>query len=502
MHVLIFLVAVSVIEICIWIPLFWKHLRKALSILVIILLSVVTGFIFGSNISFWTSIFTALSIYRVINLLRLVEGRTPVDYMRTVTFRSSIALVGMQALVGALVWLDHHNTFVQTYALDGLMVMALFGALFIVYVTKKHIREIRPPKSVPAVVERDLPSVSVLIPARNETEDLRLCLDSLLRSTYPKLEILVLDDCSQDKHTPQIIKEFAHDGVRFIKGEDPPKHWLAKTFAYQELVNESSGEILLFCGVDVRFEPHSVESMIKTLIDTKKSMMSVMPKNVLSTRAPLLSYLIQPVRYAWEITLPRNWMRRPPVLSTTWIIKRDFLKKHGEFKAISSSTSVESYFAKIAAKTRAYTFYQSKAIFGLTSHKLLSEQKATAQRCRYPQTHRRPEIVAVLALCELYILFLPYVFIVISVVELNIAMIIVNLLSIVLLSYHYVLLTKVTYEKFIPISVFLLPFAVIYDIWILNYSMWSYEFKEVIWKGRNICIPVMRYGDQAHQSSL
>jgi glycosyltransferase involved in cell wall biosynthesis len=382
------------------------------------------------------------------------------------------------------------------------MIIAFLGALFIVYVTKKHIREIQPPKSIPAIAGRGLPSVSVLIPARNETEDLRLCLDSLLRSTYPKLEILVLDDCSQDKNTPQIIKEFAHDGVRFIKGDVPPKHWLAKTFAYQELVDESSGEILLFCGVDVRFEPHSVESIIKTLIDTKKSMISVMPKNVLSSRAPLLSYLIQPVRYAWEIALPRNWLRRPPVLSTTWIVGRDFLKKHGEFKAVSSSSSIESYFAKIAAKTKAYTFYQSLAVFGLTSHKLLSEQKATATRCRYPQTHRRPEIVAGLTLSELFIMFLPYVFIIISVSELNIAMIFINLLTIILLSYHYAVLTKVTYEKFIPIAMFLLPFAVIYDIWILNYSMWSYEFKEVIWKGRNICIPVMRYGDQAHQSSL
>jgi hypothetical protein len=40
-------------------------------------------------------------------------------------------------------------------------------------------------------------------------------------------------------------------------------------------------------------------------------------------------------------------------------------------------------------------------------------------------------------------------------------------------------------------SIWLLPVAAVYDVWLLNYSMWQYEFNEVIWKGRNVCIPVM-----------
>jgi len=70
---------------------------------------------------------------------------------------------------------------------------------------------------------------------------------------YPKLEIIVLDDCSQNKHTPEIIRSFAHDGVRFIQGEHPKPTWLAKNQAYDRLAQESSGEFILFCGVDVRF---------------------------------------------------------------------------------------------------------------------------------------------------------------------------------------------------------------------------------------------------------
>jgi hypothetical protein len=35
------------------------------------------------------------------------------------------------------------------------------------------------------------------------------------------------------------------------------------------------------------------------------------------------------------------------------------------------------------------------------------------------------------------------------------------------------------------------PFMILTDIWMLHYSMWKYEFSEVDWKGRNICVPAM-----------
>jgi hypothetical protein len=40
-----------------------------------------------------------------------------------------------------------------------------------------------------------------------------------------------------------------------------------------------------------------------------------------------------------------------------------------------------------------------------------------------------------------------------------------------------------------PFNIF---FAIILDIAALNISMYMYEFREVLWKGRNVCVPVMR----------
>jgi cellulose synthase/poly-beta-1,6-N-acetylglucosamine synthase-like glycosyltransferase len=76
----------------------------------------------------------------------------------------------------------------------------------------------------------ELPSVSVCIPARNEMHVMTECLESVLASTYPKLEVIVLDDRSEDT-TSTLVKAFARDGVRFVEGKKLPPGWLGKNYA-------------------------------------------------------------------------------------------------------------------------------------------------------------------------------------------------------------------------------------------------------------------------------
>ena len=61
------------------------------------------------------------------------------------------------------------------------------------------------------------------------------CLERVVASTYPKLEIIVLDDHSQD-NTSALIKSFAHKGVRFVEGTKLPEGWLGKNHALQLLL--------------------------------------------------------------------------------------------------------------------------------------------------------------------------------------------------------------------------------------------------------------------------
>ena len=303
-----------------------------MAVVAVIGLSVASGMLFGAHPSVWTVLILLLSGYRLINLLRLIEDRMAADYLYRAAARSSFSLLAGQLLVLILAAAD---SWWQPSALDlwyGLAAGQLLAALVILRSTRRQIAASQPPSGRRHYSDRDLLTITVAIPARNETIDLEACLQTLVASDYPKLEILVLDDCSQDRRTPEIIRGFAHDGVRFIAGQPPAADWLAKNYAYQQLAAAASGELLLFCGVDTRFEPGSLRAMVELQLSSQAAMISVLPANLPPRKPGLEPWLVQASRYAWELALPRQWTKRPPVLSTCWLIRRAWLEQNGGFQ--------------------------------------------------------------------------------------------------------------------------------------------------------------------------
>lgn len=441
----------------------------------------------------WTVLVAILSLYRIINLLRLSKSRIQPDYLYHVTRRTTLWLIGLQVADLGLAGASNHYGIRSLTYFYLLSAVQLIAAMIVLASTSRHLRTSQPPTVAGALADRDLPSLTVAIPARNETADLQACLESLVASSYPKLEILVLDDCSQNKQTSEIIRGFAHAGVRFVAGKTPPGQWLAKNYAYEQLRQEANGELLLFCGVDTRFEKDSLGNIVKVLLQKHKSMVSILPRNLPPQGWSVAGTLIQPSRYAWELALPRRFLRRPPVLSTCWLISRRALDKAGGFAAVSRKAVPESYLARQAAAAEdGYSFLQSNSRIAISSLKSLDEQKATAVRTRYPQLHRRPEMVALVSLAEFTILACPPIACILSLLHQDWLLAAITGLAYLLEATAYGKIVNLTYRKILLRGSWLLPIAAVYDIGLLNYSMWRYEFREVLWKGRNVCIPVMR----------
>lgn len=128
----------------------------------------------------------------------------------------------------------------------------------------------------PSRVIEDTPSVTVVIPARNESHAMTDCLQAVVNSTYPKLEIIVLNDSSADR-TSSLIKAFAHDGIRFVDGPSLPEGWLGKNHALHTLVKEASGSYVLFMDVDTRINPDTIEQMVAYAVQENAAMVSVLP---------------------------------------------------------------------------------------------------------------------------------------------------------------------------------------------------------------------------------
>lgn len=490
--IIIAFLVVGALELLIWLPPVWPR-RQPLAVVVSVLLAAFSILPVVLEPQIWTVVLAVFSFYRLLNLGRLIAGRVQADYLYHASRRTALWLIGLQAIDLGLVELAGHYHLGQLSLLYAVAIGQTVVGLVLLVTTGRHLRTIRPPRTSTAYADSDLPSLTIALPARNETSDLEDCLRSLIASDYPKYEILVLDDCSQNKRTPEVIRTFAHDGVRFIAGQVPPGHWLAKNYAYSQLAEAANGELMLFCGVDARFEPGSLRALVETLLHKKKNMISLLPANQLPKIWKLIHLLVQPNRYAWELALPRRLLNRPPVLSTCWLIRRQTLQKSGGLAAVSRKIIPESYFARqTAADDDGYSFMESDAKIGISSHKSFDEQRATAIRTRYPQLHRRPEMIALVSLAEFSALVWPLIGLVGALISRAWLLAALSGIAYILVAVSYDKIVNVTYRRVIVGGMWLLPLAVVYDLGILNYSMWQYEFSQVIWKGRNICIPVMR----------
>jgi chlorobactene glucosyltransferase len=100
------------------------------------------------------------------------------------------------------------------------------------------------------------PLVSVIVPARNEAHNIERCVRSLLLSRWPALEVIVIDDRSEDA-TGSLARGLAADDarVRVIDGEPVPDGWFGKQWACAQGASAARGSTLIFTDADTAHAP-------------------------------------------------------------------------------------------------------------------------------------------------------------------------------------------------------------------------------------------------------
>jgi chlorobactene glucosyltransferase len=108
--------------------------------------------------------------------------------------------------------------------------------------------------------------VSVLVPARNEAQNLERLLPSLLQKPDDNLEILVLNDRSEDD-TANVVRAFAarDPRVRLLEGAPLPEGWLGKNWACHQLAQGATGEMLIFTDADTKWELGAPQAVAREL---------------------------------------------------------------------------------------------------------------------------------------------------------------------------------------------------------------------------------------------
>ncbi|MBC7810435.1 MAG: glycosyltransferase [Burkholderiales bacterium] len=120
--------------------------------------------------------------------------------------------------------------------------------------------------------------VSVLIPARNEANVIAETVRGILAQTYTNLEVIVLDDASDDGTAEAALAAGEGDArLQVIAGKPLPSSWWGKNWACHQLAQVATGDWRIFTDADVQWKPEALSAVVDEIERTNADLLSVWP---------------------------------------------------------------------------------------------------------------------------------------------------------------------------------------------------------------------------------
>jgi cellulose synthase/poly-beta-1,6-N-acetylglucosamine synthase-like glycosyltransferase len=130
----------------------------------------------------------------------------------------------------------------------------------------------------PKCSRQSCPLISVLVPARDEGNNIEEAAKSILDSDYEDLELILVDDRSSDD-TLRLMRQIAKNDhrVKVVSINNLPESWTGKTHALSEGVQSATGEIFLFIDADSVISRHLISRAVNHLLTLDLDMLSLAP---------------------------------------------------------------------------------------------------------------------------------------------------------------------------------------------------------------------------------
>ena len=139
------------------------------------------------------------------------------------------------------------------------------------------------PRFVPAAIQladEDAVKISIIIPARNESANIRACLDSICLQSYPAhlYEVLVIDDHSTDD-TTSIVKNYPATNIRLISLQDVLQNGIINSYkkkAIEIAISKATGQLIVTTDADCIIPEKWLQTIAEFYGQTNAALM-VMP---------------------------------------------------------------------------------------------------------------------------------------------------------------------------------------------------------------------------------
>jgi chlorobactene glucosyltransferase len=162
----------------------------------------------------------------------------------------------------------------------------IIGLWIAFWVHSRHqIKVIAHPVRYPPDWLSPIESISIIVPARNESRNIHRCIQGLLDQNFPDFEVIAVDDRSSDD-TLQVLQEFsARPGISLhvIQGEELPPGWAGKPYALHQGVESAQGDWLCFVDADTFARPEMLLSAYTTARTLDADLFTMLTDQVLGS---------------------------------------------------------------------------------------------------------------------------------------------------------------------------------------------------------------------------
>lgn len=123
------------------------------------------------------------------------------------------------------------------------------------------------------------PKISVLMPCKDEEENVAACAREILAQTYANLELIIINDRSGDRTGAEAERVAALDPrASVVHLHDRPPGWTGKTYALKRGMEAATGDWILFVDADTRHHPDCLSIVLDWARRTGASMVSLLPQ--------------------------------------------------------------------------------------------------------------------------------------------------------------------------------------------------------------------------------
>lgn len=324
--------------------------------------------------------------------------------------------------------------------------------------------------------------ISVLVPLRNEEENVKDCIKSIYNQKLENIEVICLDDNSTDR-TLEILQNLKNQfqSLVIIKGTELPENWTGKNWACYQLANRSSGEYLVFIDADVRLCDEAILTAISEMKRLNVSMLSVFPTQIIKSIGEyfivssmnwlLLTFL--PLRFVYKFSHPSFVAANGQFI----VFKReDYFKIGGHF-SVHDKVVEDMELARLMKKNgfKIVTYLGGKLIFARMYKNF--EEALNGFSKNFYLGFRTGYFQFIILLIFISVVFIsPFLFLFFQ----NSFLLIVGLIII-----QKFLISIKSYQK-LHINLLLLPFQLILVVAIGIRSMLLTKKGKLTWKGRSL----------------